>query len=377
MLDQLVVGAAPGDAITLSALRIQAALRRFGPSEIYAQHREGTMADHVGSLEDLAGRPNRGRPLVFHASIGSWPVYAALTEREPELVLVYHNVSPPEMFERYQPDVADSLLRGRWELLQLRDRVVLAFADSNYNARELEDMGYGDICVVPPTPDVGRIVDRRPAWQMLDTLTAWCGEAPLVLTIAQQMPHKRLERVLAGVAVLQQEFMPDVRLAIVGVERFHQYSAALRVMADTVGLHHTRFFGRVTDPELSALFLRARVFVTLSDHEGFCVPVVEAMAAGLPVVTSGAAALPETVGDAGIVVPDPDDIPFVAGVLAEVIQNGKLRDVLGGRGIIRARSMGAEASLARYLDAIAEALPHLVGRSADRRGVAPDRREIA
>jgi hypothetical protein len=78
MLDQLVVGAAPGDAITRSALLVQAALRALGPSELYAEHREEHMLDSVQPLDALSRRPNKDRPLVFHASIGSWPVYRAL-----------------------------------------------------------------------------------------------------------------------------------------------------------------------------------------------------------------------------------------------------------------------------------------------------------
>jgi glycosyltransferase involved in cell wall biosynthesis len=174
----------------------------------------------------------------------------------------------------------------------------------------------------------------------------------MVLCVAQQLPHKRIERVLASMAVLQQEFLPDARLAVVGVGRFDQYSRAVQVMSRTVGLREPHFMGRMTDAELAALYLRASAFLTLTEHEGFCVPVVEAMAAGVPVVAAARAALPGTVGDAGILVDDPDDPVLVAGLLHRVLTDLHLRHVLMGRGAQRARSMAAPVSLPQLVDAL-------------------------
>jgi glycosyltransferase involved in cell wall biosynthesis len=184
---------------------------------------------------------------------------------------------------------------------------------------------------------------------MLWRIRRWRA-SPLVLTVAQQLPHKRIERVLAAVAVYQQEYRPDAHLAVVGVERFHAYSRSLEQFASTVGLHNVHFLGRIGDAELASLFLRSQAFVTLSDHEGFCVPVIEAMAAGVPVVTSDRAALPGTVGDAGVVVEDPDDPMLVASMLDLVARNERVRGILAGRGIRRASAFDADASLHKYLD---------------------------
>ena len=185
-----------------------------------------------------------------------------------------------------------------------------------------------------------------------------------MLCVAQQLPHKRIERVLAAVAVLQQEFRPDARLAFVGVDRVPTYSAALRVMARSVGLRDPLFAGRVSDAELSALYLRASVFTTLSEHEGFCVPVVEAMATGVPSVVSRRAAIPSTVGDAAVLVDDPDDPVTVAAVLDRVIGDDELRMTLIGRGVARARALSAPSTLPRYLDLLTR---HAAGR--DRSGL--------
>lgn len=350
MWDQLVVGAAPGDAITRSALLLRDELRAHGPADLYSLHIEHGMQDQVRSIVELPSRRNRGRPLVFHASIGSWPVFEAV-DAEDRVILVYHNISPPEYYVGFASDVADDLIRGRWELERLRPRVELAIADSEYNAAELLALGYQDVQVIAPTPDVDRLNRVVPDPSMLSRISTW-GPGPLILCVAQQLPHKRIERVLATVAVLQQEHLPDARLAIVGVDRFPKYSTALRAMAKTVGLREPQFTGRVTDAELSALYLRARAFLTLSEHEGFCVPVVEAMATGVPVVASDRAAIPSTIGGAGVLVDDPDDVVLVAGVLNRVLTDTTLRHVLLGRGMARAKQLSAAATLPQLVDAV-------------------------
>lgn len=356
MWDQLIVGAAPGDAITRSALMVRDVLAEDGPAHVFSQHQEPGMHGLVRPLDQLADRPNPDRPLVFHASMGSWPVFQALQALAPEIVLVYHNFSPPEYYIDVAPEVAGDLVRGRWELEQIRERVVLAIADSAYNADELRAIGYGHVEVVAPTPDVDRLNRVVPDPAMLARISGW-GPGPLVLCVAQQLPHKRIERVLAAVAVLQQEFLPDARLAFVGVDRFASYSASLRVMARTLGLREPHLLGRITDAELSALYLRAGAFLTLSEHEGFCVPAVEAMATGLPVVASARAAIPSTVADAGLLVDNPDDPMLVAGLLHRVLSDDALRHLLVGRGMSRAKQLSAPVSLPQLVAAIRSTAP--------------------
>lgn len=358
MWDQLLVGAAPGDAITGNVLLLQGELAKLGPSEVFSQHYEAGVRGEVRTLAELPTRPNRDRPLIFHASMGSWPVYEAL-KAEPRLILVYHNFSPPEYYVEFNPEVAGDLVRGRWELEQIRDRVELAIAVSEFNAEELRQLGYRNVVVVPPTPDVDRLNRVVPSPDMLDRITSW-GPGPLVLCVAQLLPHKRIERVLAAMAVLQQEFLPDARLALVGVDRFPKYTTALHVLGRTAGLREPQWVGRITDAELSALYLRAQAFLTLTEHEGFCVPAVEAMAIGTPVVASARAALPSTVADAGILVDDPDDPMLVAGLLHRVLTDATLRHVLIGRGVSRAKQLSARASLPQLVQAVTQTEPELV-----------------
>lgn len=353
MFDQLLVGAAVGDAITSSAIEIRDVLRGLGSSEIYAAYPEPMLSGEVHHLDSLPSRPNVRRPLIVHASIGCWPMFRALSKNDDPLILVYHNISPAESFAMYAPEVADDLVRGRWELEQIRDRVILSIADSLFNASELTELGFNDVHVIPPLPRVERFRSAQPDTIRLRRVQAQ-GANPLILCVGQQLPHKRIDRVIAASAVLQQEYQSDARLVIVGVDRFPSYSRALRAFAKSVGLIGDPFIGRLTDDELVAFMMSADLYLTLSSHEGFCVPVVEAMAMGTPVVAAATAAIPETVGDAAVLVSDPDDPLLVAALMNEVLTNELLRSVITGRGLERAERLGSSEHLARYVDLLGE-----------------------
>lgn len=350
MRDQLLVGASPGDAITQSALLLRAALRQKGPADIFSGLVECDGSYQIRPLEELRQRENCGEPLIFHACFGSSSTYQALLD-EDDIVLVYHNFAPSEAFNRLAPHLVPELERGRWELDQIRDRVRVAIADSEFNAAELRALRYDEVQVIPPTPDLGRLdVDVDPETER--QLDSWCPEGPLVLCVAQLLPHKRVERVIAAVAAFQQLHAPKARLAIVGKDRLPVYSGALEHMAETVGLVEPWITGRVSDAALATFYRRADVFLTLSDHEGFCIPVVEAMHAGVPVVASQRAALPETIGDAGVLIDDADDAPLVAGVLNRVVSDSAVCDILVARGRHRAREFDLDTSLAALLAAV-------------------------
>lgn len=354
MWDQLVVGAAPGDAITRSAVLIRNELLRLGPSDIFAQHREPPLDETVRPLSELSERHNSARPLVVHVSMGSWPVYEAVRDHASQVIVIYHNFSPPEHYVEHAPSVASDLIQGRWELAQLRPRTVRAIADSDYNAAELEELGFEDVEVVPPTPDTARVTRLPADPSMLERIDSW-GAGPLVLSVGQQFPHKRIDRVLATAALLEAEFYPGVRLAMAGVERFPAFTHALHTLSRTLALPHAHFLGRVSDEELASLFLRADCLLLMSDHEGFSVPLVEAMAAGVPIVAADRGAIASTLGEAGILVDDPDDPVLTAGLVDRVLRDPALRRTLVGRGVARAKAMSAAATLPRLLQLITSA----------------------
>ena len=160
-IHQILAAASPGDAITNVALEYRDVLRRVGPSEIFARHIAPGSAGEVRPLSEYGAGGSRGL-LVYHSSIGEPTVSAFLLSRPEPIVLVYHNITPAKYFDGIDDTFAELLVLGRLELESIRHRVVLSIAASQFNAAELEAIGYEDVRVIPPVVDPFRLLRTAP-----------------------------------------------------------------------------------------------------------------------------------------------------------------------------------------------------------------------
>ena len=331
-IDQILVSASYGDAITLEALQIRDLLRQAGASEIYARFIDPLLDDEVEPLVRYQRRPSSSPAdlIVLHASIGDEAVFAFLDDRPERIVLVYHNISPWEGFMPFDAELANLLRSGRDQLTRLRDRVVLAVADSAFNAKELEALGFPPVPVVPLILDLDGLSAGQPDPTTEHDLASIDG--PLVLFVGQLLPHKRPDLLVAAHHVLSTYLRPEVNLALVGAFRLPGYAGAVRAFVHQLSLSTVRITGRVSRDQLVAYYRRADLFFTASEHEGFCVPLLEAMAFNVPVVATASAAIPETLAGAGLMVPDTDPMVF-AEVAHTLLDDDGLRNqlVAGGR----------------------------------------------
>jgi L-malate glycosyltransferase len=329
-IHQVLVAASPGDAITNLALGTRRLLRRVGPSEIYARHVSPELANDVQVLASY--RPRHARNLlIFHASIGQSDVHEFLAARDEPLVLVYHNVTPGEYFEPYDPVFAELLSLGRREVAGLRTRVLCALADSLYNARELEAMGYRDVRVVPPVVNLRRLSKVAPRESTMRHMAAL--ERPILLSVGQLMPHKRPDFLVQMMHVAETYLSMDGLLMLVGHQRLERYTRAIREQVLQLNLVGVHVVGAVDDADLAAMYRSADVVVTASEHEGFCIPLVEAMTFEKPIIARACAAIPETVGDGALLLPAEQGPVFFAEAVTELLSNVPLQDALvaGGR----------------------------------------------
>ena len=275
--------------MTGAALAWQRALAEWGhEGEIVAQHVSPELRGHVMRLGRRRAMPSGG-VLVLHYSIWSEAARVAREDRRP-LILCYHNITPAELLRPYDRGIAHYCELGRRALPGLA-RAQLVVTDSGFNAEELRGAaGFRDVHVVPllldlPTPQATR---RR-------------GEEPTILTVGRIAPNKLLEDVIRVFALYQREHAPRASLVIVGSdEAFPGYGRALRRLVAELGAGGVRFAGRVGDAERDRLYTTADAYLCMSVHEGFCVPLVEAMALGLPVVARAAGAIPETLAGVGL-----------------------------------------------------------------------------
>lgn len=333
-MHQVLVSASPGDAVTTSALELQSLLSLVGPSRIYARYYAPELAGRVLPISEYRQRPDQDRDdlLVFHASIGDDDVAAFMAERTERLVVVYHNISPAEPFRPFDPGFADLLDSGRAQLAALRDRTTLALADSEFNARELEALGFADVRVSPLVVDLAALLATEPDPATEHHLTNVI-EGPVFVYVGQLLPHKRPDLLLQAFYVLTTFLLPEAKVILVGPSRLKRYQQIVQHFVRELGLAPSAWLtGYVTTGQLAAFYRRADVFVTASEHEGFCVPLLEAMAFDLPVVARSRAAVPETLGDAGLLLPPEDDPVLMAEAMAAVATDGALARELTGRG---------------------------------------------
>jgi glycosyltransferase involved in cell wall biosynthesis len=348
-IHQVLVAASPGDAITNLAFAIRDLLRTLGPSEIYARHVHDDLRGDVRSLLDDYHPPHERNVLMFHGSIGQPDLHAFLLGRHEPLVLVYHNITPAKFFEPYNPAFAQLLTLGRRELAELRPRVVASIADSEYNARELRELGFDDVRVAPPLlarRDLTTVTPRASTINHLEHL-----DAPVLLCVAQLLPHKRPDYLVKAMHVAETYLGIRNLLLLVGAHRMDAYTNAIR--AQVRELHVlVHLVGSVDDEDLAAFFRTASAFLTASEHEGFCIPLVEAMDFGVPIVARACGAVPETAGDAALLVPPHHGPALFAEAVAEVMDNTTLRTTLAESGYARRRELDAMRPEATILDSV-------------------------
>ncbi len=302
-IHQFLPTIAPRDAIGSHALLLQDALRELGfESEIYAENRHPDVRSRARDYRSFRGTGSSGATwLMYQASTGS-PLADWLATRPEPVIMNYHNITPPEFFAGWEPVVAVELTVGRRQLKRLRSRTDLVIADSAFNAQEMHDLGYEHTSVVPIMFDpqtFGRDVDQATLDRLLAAKRS--GGADL-LFVGRIAPNKAQHDLVKLLAFYRKVYDPEARLHLVGVDSSHAYGDTIRRYAGALGLADAiNFVGSVTADELTAYFQAADVFVSASEHEGFCVPLLEAMHHQVPIVAYGATAVPETLAGAGLV----------------------------------------------------------------------------
>jgi glycosyltransferase involved in cell wall biosynthesis len=339
---QLIPSFVAGDATGQAALHLQLLLRRLGHfGELYA----GEVGPGLDSLAHPAPalRPRPDDLVLYHHGIAS-PLSSRLMHLPCRRGVVFHNISPARYYAG--TPLAEALLTGRAQLAAMAPFVDLALGVSDYNGAELREAGYRAVHTVPLFVEPERFSEASADKAMVRRLS---GTGPVVLSVSRVAPHKRFEDLLALHAELL-ELRPEARLLLVGgYEPGSRYFKSLQRTARALsGVH---FLGRLTHAELVAAYRTANVFVSMSEHEGFGVPLLEAMAAQVPVLAYAAAAVPETLGGAGIAF-DQKRFAFLAELVVDVCEDAALREQLLVGQARRLKDFSAETSqeaLARAL----------------------------
>ena len=341
------------DAIGTHALHARRILRGMGlESEIYAEGRPGTSRRQAHSFRTYGRRPQPDRTwLLYQLSTGS--AVADFVRARPEPTLVnYHNVTTASLFAPWEPHVAVECTEGRRQLREMAGEVELGIAVSAYNESELRAAGYRHTAVAPVLVDLDG-ADVGPDPEVLDRLAGAkrAGGADWVF-VGRVAPHKCQHDVVRALAAYRRLYDPEARLHIVGGVGSHAYFTMLERYVAALGLGGAvRLTGSVSAAALKAYYASADAFVCLSEHEGFCVPVVEAMRLSVPVVAYASAAVPETVAGAGVLLEAKNPV-MVAAAVARVLEDRPLRDQLVAAGRRRADDFSLANSTRRFTEVI-------------------------
>ena len=317
-----------GDAIGNDCLELQRIYWSSGVrSELFAWEAKPEVRALVRDYHELESLRRRDGLLLVHHSIGndSVPEVANLPVRK---AVVFHNITPAAYFAGLNDELMRYAEVGREQLKLLAKSAEFGIADSEYNRRELEQAGLANTAVVPPLvdwEDFDRPPDQEVARRLADERTS-------ILTVGQMLPHKAIHDVVAAFARYRDSDR-TAHLYLVGPTAMSGgYLDRIRGDIRKLDLENAiTLTGSVTIEQLVAYYRGATAFLTLSEHEGFCVPLLEAMRSDLPVVANAAAAIPETLGNGGILL-ETKTPEAVAAQLDRVVHDQALRKDLIEKG---------------------------------------------
>lgn len=353
-IHQLSPNFVSGDAISNEMAAIRRMLRSAGfASEIIVRHVEPGLEREVTIFSGDAIAPEDG--LIYHHSIGSEVTRAAIDHRGPK-GLVYHNITPVEFFRPFRPKFARILRDGREAMWTLANRFPVSVGDSRFNADELERFGFD-------SPGVFSLPIDPIAWDAPPS-AGWMQRLAdgrrNILFVGRVAPNKRQDRLVNAFSYLRS--MVDARLILAGaapvgdpyVDHVRGCVADLDLENDVIVTDHCSL------ADLHALYRSAHAFWSFSEHEGFCVPLVEAMWFDVPIVALASSAVSNTLGEAGVTFPWTEGDVRAAATMRDVLTDDELRGrLLEAQRLRRVHFLPANAQprLARLIDRMASRRP--------------------
>jgi glycosyltransferase involved in cell wall biosynthesis len=340
-----------GDAIGHEVLGITQALRQAGyESEIIVETADPRLEDLTVDYRDIVDDIGADDLLIHHFSLGSRASRTAFA-LPARMILIYHNITPPEYFVGVHEHLVRQCYHGRRELLAYRQRVDLSLGDSEFNRLELEAAGFAPTAVLPVVPGFAHL-DVAPDPRVAD---AYDDEWTNILFVGRIVPNKRPDQLIRYFHAYKTLFNRRSRLIIAGAYGgFDAYLAQLHALIAALEVEDVHILGQVTNEELTALYDVADLFLCASEHEGFCVPLIESFYKRVPVMAYAATAVPATMDGGGILY-ETQDPRRVAALMQGLLEDGDLEArVLEAQDAalerLRAQDFGAMA--VRYVEQV-------------------------
>ena len=336
---QVLSGAGRYDAVTTQALAFRALFSAWGwGGRDVAANIDPRVAGEVGPIATL--QPAADDLLLIHYS-GYAPRLRGVLGLPNRKLLISHNITPARWFWDHDPMAAVSCALGRKQLPEFAAAVDIAAGVSAFNAREL-----GSETVIPILFDPAQAEAPGPADP---------PAPPTILFVGRIAPHKRQDAVIRAFELYRRGHAPEARLVLVGRPVNDTFEAAIRELADELSPGAVTIEYGLAPQQLAERYRAAHAFLCLSEHEGFCIPLLEAFHFGVPVIARAVGGLPEVAGDAALLLGEEDDERVAAELLALVAGDSQLRAQLRERGARRVAANAPEPT-ARTLRTALESL---------------------
>ncbi len=302
---QITPSISPGDAISNHILEMDARFKQWGyETYIYAQHPAPKLSRLVKPYSVLEAHLDEANDLfIYHYGIYHYSV-DFFRMASGHRLLIYHNITPSHFFHGWNKINERLCQVGRMALSSLSE-CDLALGDSDFNRRELVEAGFDEskTGVLP----IFLTLEQFEAVEIDARLEKALRHSDMVnwLVVGRVVPNKAIEEVIRLFYVYNQHINPNSRLNIVGSDNLVSYKQVLVALIAELGLQEqVQFSGRVSQAQFKTYYECADLYVTASHHEGFCVPLIECMYFNVPILGHDATAIPETLGDAGILYND-------------------------------------------------------------------------
>ncbi|MBI1884583.1 MAG: glycosyltransferase [Chlamydiae bacterium] len=323
-ISQFVSGFMDGDAISNFSLELQKVIRSWGVrSEIYGVGRHVNTLVPGRCLDVKTYKRDPSNIAIFHFSVGSEmsDFFKSLSEKR---VLIYHNITPAKYFHSISEEKAVVLRKGREELLELASVPDLTLAVSPYNAQELKEAGFSNPQVFPLMLNLDDL-NTPPRKKILRQHQ----KSPFNLVfVGRVAPNKKIDDVILSFYYFKKLYEPLARLFIVGAYAgMDLYLAYLRALTIELDLQDVFFTNHIAQCNLVAYYRLADVFLCMSEHEGFCIPLLEAMYFDVPVMAYHAAGVPGTLAGSGILFHKKDH-PAIAEMMMMLHQDANFRQAV-------------------------------------------------
>lgn len=313
-----------GDAISSETVTISRLLKEAGAEvEIFSLHAHEKMKSKCRNITEF--NPSEFNTVLLHYSLGS-PLNQIFKEFKGERIFLYHNLTPEHWFANYNRRVYDDLVEGKKELKEVAKSATCVLADSEFNSGELKKLGVQD-------PKVLSLPFDSVKWQIPEnpgiSKNLQASAETNILHVGRLAPNKCIEDIIKAFYFYHHKINSSSTLWLIGSDTDCEiYSLELRNMVREFNIKDSvKFVGSVSDEELKSHYMHSDAYLCMSEHEGFCVPLLEAMSFSLPVIAYKSSAIEQTVGKGGALL-STKSASLTAELIDEIVTNQNLRESL-------------------------------------------------